>query len=98
MTVTGCVAAGADSSNYMLTNGMVQGDTAGKLYTLMGNDLQPHVGHEVDITGVVSDSKLGKRTMKTKDRMSEENMGSNDKVQSAILQIKSVKMIGPTCS
>jgi hypothetical protein len=44
-TVTGCVAAGADTKHYTL-NG--DDHTA---YTLVGGTLKPHVGHKVEVTG-----------------------------------------------
>jgi len=103
MIVTGCVAAGTDSGHFMLTNGMTPGDTAGKSYALMGSDLQAHVGHEVEITGAVSDGNaMGKNTMSTKDKMSKDKMSKDNmgdgKATVSMLQVKSVKMIAPNCS
>jgi len=100
ITVTGCVAAGSESGHYMLTNGMMAGDTTGKSYDLMGGDLKAHVGHRVEVTGMMdNDKKMGKDAMaKDKmdhDKMSKDKMGMSE--MHATLQVKSVKMVSSTC-
>ena len=106
MMVTGCVAAGSTDGHYMLTNGMMAGDTTGKSYDLMGGELKAHVGHKVEITGTLDDSKMmGKDKMMSKDKMDKDAMAkdkmSKDKMgmaeMHAGLNVKSVKMLSATC-
>jgi hypothetical protein len=97
--VTGCVAAGSEAGHYMLTNGMMAGDTMGKSYNLMGGDLKAHVGHKVEVTGTMDQDKMGKDKMK-KDTMANDKMGKDKMAMSEThdaLQVKSVKMISSTC-
>ena len=100
MMVTGCVAAGSDMDHYMLSNGMMAGDTTGKSYELMGGDLKAHVGHKVEITGMMDDGKMmGKDKMMSKDKMDKDTT-SKDKMAMSnhmSLHVKSVKMISATC-
>jgi hypothetical protein len=100
ITVTGCVAAGSESGRYVLTNGMMAGDTTGKSYDLMGGDLKAHVGHKVELTGMVDkDKKMGKDAM-AKDDMDHDKMSKDKMAMSemhATLQVKSVKMVSSTC-
>ena len=100
MMVTGCVAAGSIADHYMLTNGMMAGDTTGKSYDLMGGELKAHVGHKVEITGTMDDGKM-KDKMMSKDKMDKDKM-SKDKMGMAethsALHVASVKMIAATCS
>ena len=105
MMVTGCVAAGSESGHYMLTNGMMAGDTTGKSYELMGGDLKAHVGHKVEITGMMAhDKMMGKDKMAKdhmdhgtmdKDKMPKDHMTMSD--MHGALNVKSVKMISATC-
>jgi hypothetical protein len=103
--VTGCVAAGSEAGHYMLTNGMMAGDTMGKSYNLMGGDLKAHVGHKVEVTGTMdSDKMMGKDAMKKdamkKDTMAKDTMAKDKMAMSEMhdaLQVKSVKMISSTC-
>ena len=93
--VTGCVAAGSMADHYMLTNGMMAGDTTGKSYDLMGGDLKAHVGHKVEITGTMDDAKM-KDKMMSKDKMDKDKMGKGE--THGALHVTSVKMIAATCS
>lgn len=106
MMVTGCVAAGSADGHYMLTNGMMAGDTAGKSYDLMGGELKAHVGHKVEITGTLDDGKMmGKHKMMSKDKMDKDAMAkdkmSKDAMHTAemhnMLHVTSVKMMSATC-
>ena len=105
MMVTGCVAAGSEAGHYMLTNGMMAGDTMGKSYDLMGGELKAHVGHKVEITGTMDDGKMMGKDKMSKDKMSGDKMDkdkmSKDKTGMAEmhsgLHVKSVKMLAATC-
>ena len=95
MMVTGCVAAGSESGHYMLTNGMMAGDTTGKSYELMGGDLKAHVGHKVEITGMMAHDKMMGKDKMAKDKMPKDHMTMSD--MHGALNVKSVKMISATC-
>jgi len=100
MMVTGCVAAGSESGHYMLTNGMMAGDTTGKSYDLMGGELKAHVGHKVEVTGTMDDGKMmGKDKMMSKGKMDKDKMDKDKMTMSdhMALKVKSVKMIAATC-
>lgn len=62
VAVTGCVAV--NSGHYMLTNGMMAGETAGKSYDLVGGNLKAHVGHKVTVTGRVQPMAMGKGSLR----------------------------------
>jgi hypothetical protein len=100
ITVTGCVAAGSEAGHYTLTNGMMAGDSMSKSYDLIGGDVKAHVGHKIEVTGVMDKGKkMGKDAMAKdtmdKDRMSKDKMGMSEMHDT--LQVKSVKMIASTC-
>lgn len=104
ITVTGCVAAGTDANHFMLTNGMMAGETTGKSYNLMGGELKGHLGHKVAVTGTTMEAGMaGKDKMAGKPKMEKEDMGEHkmakDKMAPAgsALHVTSVKMIAPTC-
>jgi hypothetical protein len=100
ITVTGCVAAGSQSGHYILTNGMMAGDTTGKSYDLTGGDLKAHVGHKVEVTGTMGkDKKMGKDAM-AKDKMDHDKMNNDTMAMSEMhgtLRVKSAKMVSSTC-
>ena len=95
VTVTGCVATGAETGSYMLTDGMTMNDKTGKSYDLMGGNLKTHLGHKVAITGTVEAMKMA-----GKDKpMTAGKMGQMDMAKMHMgLRVKSVKMIAATCS
>ncbi len=101
MMVTGCVAAGSEAGHYMLTNGMMAGDTMGKSYALMGGELKAHVGHKVEVTGTMDDGKMmAKGKMMDKDKMDKDHMSKDKMGMSEMhraLHVTSVKMLAATC-
>ena len=105
MMVTGCVAAGSETGHFMLTNGMMAGDTMGKSYNLMGGELKAHVGHKVEVTGTMGDGKMmGKDKMMSKDKMDKDKMAKDTMAKDTMamsemhtLNVKSVKMLAATC-
>lgn len=73
MTVTGCVAAGKSSGEFMLSNAMMSGemmsdkDTLTKpgrsgdhkmSYELMGGDLKAHMGHKVEVISMLDKASM----------------------------------------
>lgn len=92
MKVTGCVAQGHDADHFMLSNAMISGeamksDMKPSSYELMGGDLKAHVGHKVEVTGVMADYKMIDHEEKTAEM----------KKMDGSLTVKSVKMISTTC-
>jgi hypothetical protein len=112
VTMTGCVAEGT-GGQYMLTDatkghaksdmktgttGHMKGDMKGMTYDLMGGEnLKPHVGHKVEITGMMDSSKMMKNRKMDKDKMDKDEMGTSDSAHGTIT-VKSMKMISTTCS
>ncbi len=107
MKVTGCVAqSGGDMGHYMLNNAMMadtagmkkdsmpmKGDMKAMSYMLMGGDLKAHVGHKVEVTGTMADSKMD---APSKDKMAKDPMAKG-MADAQTLTVKSVKMIAATC-
>ena len=108
VTVTGCLARSASGTAYLLNN--VEGkDVTSKSYILVGDDLDSHIGHFIEIKGKASnigdDAKVEVKT-KTKierddadDKKTEtKTTMEGDLAGVPYLGVKSVKMLRPTCS
>ena len=107
VTVTGCLARSASGTAYLLNN--VEGkDVTSKSYILVGDDLDTHIGHFIEIKGKASnigdDAKVEVKT-KTKierddadDKKTEtKTTMEGDLAGVPYLGVKSVKMIRSTC-
>ena len=107
VTVTGCLARSASGTAYLLNN--VEGkDVTSKSYILVGDDLDTHIGHFIEIKGKASnigdDAKVEVKT-KTKierddadDKKTEtKTTMEGDLAGVPYLGVKSVKMIRNTC-
>ena len=107
VTVTGCLARSASGTAYLLNN--VEGkDVTSKSYILVGDDLDAHIGHFIEIKGKASnigdDAKVEVKT-KTKierddadDKKTEtKTTMEGDLAGVPYLGVKSVKMIRSTC-
>jgi len=107
VTVTGCLARSASGTAYLLNN--VEGkDVTSKSYILVGDDLDSHIGHFIEIKGKASnigdDAKVEVKT-KTKierddadDKKTEtKTTMEGDLAGVPYLGVKSVKMIRNTC-
>jgi len=115
--VTGCVAE--SGGKFMLNNAMMA-DHAGSgmapgaamtpgspmSYMLSGGSLKPHVGHKVEVTGMMK--PMAKEAM-GKDKMGKDKMGKDDMSKDGMMKkesmdmagtvtVKDVKMIAATCS
>jgi len=118
VTITGCLSKGADG-NYMLNNAMMM-DHAGAgmgggaamptgapmSYMLSGGTLKPHVGHKVEVTGMMKPMNkdgMGNDSM-AKDGMAKGGMDKGGMMKEdaagkgGTLTVKDVKMIAATCS
>ena len=97
--VTGCVADKDSMGHYMLNHAMMSGmpeTTTGSMapmmsYMLSGGDLKAHVGHKVEVSGMMEKAKPGKM-----DKMGDK-MKMDDKMMSDTLKVKSVKMLAASC-
>ena len=108
VTVIGCVAKASSGTAYVLNNVEGKGVTS-KSYMLVGDDLEDHVGHLIQVKGKASDiGDDGKIEVKTKTKVERDD--ADDKkteTKSTIegnldgipyLGVKSVKMIRNTCA
>jgi hypothetical protein len=100
MTMTGCLAKGADADGFMLNNAMAAGtakdmakDKPGamaekKSYHVMASGdvkLAPHVGHQVELTGHV-------------DMMPKGTSGEGGKAEMPHFTVTGMKHVSPTCT
>lgn len=107
VTVTGCVARSASGNSYMLTN--VEGKkVTSPAYVLVGDDLDDHVGHLVQVKGRATNvGDDGKLEVKTKTKVERDNADDRetetkteiegDLAGVPYLGVKSVKMIRTSC-
>ena len=101
-TITGCVAQ--SGAGYRLDHAIVATDpddtqnrpgteasTTPKImsYAVTGADLKVHVGHKVEVTGMISSDKTPKDTAEIKSVPGMQLVGT--------LAVKSVKMVSETC-
>jgi hypothetical protein len=107
VTVTGCLARSASGTAYLLNN--VEGkDVTSKSYILVGDDLDTHVGHFIEIKGKASnigdDAKVEVKTKTKVERDDADDKKTETKTTMEgdlagvpYLGVKSVKMIRNTC-
>ena len=107
VTVTGCLARSASGTAYLLNNVEGKG-VVSKSYILVGDDLDVHIGHFIEIKGKASNiGDDGKVEVKTKtkierddadDKKTETKMTmEGDLAGVPYLGVKSVKMIRNSC-
>ena len=70
---------------------MMEGGMKGMSFMLMGGDLKAHVGHKVEVTGMMADEGSMKKDSTSTDRTHTDMAGTHT------LNVKSVKMIAATC-
>ena len=107
VTVTGCLARSASGTAYLLNN--VEGkDVTSKSYILVGDDLDTHVGHFIEIKGKASnigdDAKVEVKTKTKIERDDADDKKTETKTTMEgdlsgvpYLGVKSVKMIRSSC-
>ena len=107
VTVTGCLARSASGTAYLLNN--VEGkDVTSKSYILVGDDLDTHIGHFIEIKGKASnigdDAKVEVKTKTKVERDDADDKKTETKTTMEgdlagvpYLGVKSVKMIRNTC-
>ena len=90
VAVTGCVAE-ADGK-YMLNNATMADQTTPMSYVLSGGTLKPHVGHKVEVTGMMKPMAM------KKDTTSKDKMAKPDMATAGTVTVKDLKMIAASCS
>ena len=107
VTVTGCLARSASGTADLLNN--VEGkDVTSKSYILVGDDLDTHIGHFIEIKGKASnigdDAKVEVKTKTKVERDDADDKKTETKTTMEgdlagvpYLGVKSVKMIRNTC-
>jgi hypothetical protein len=105
LIVIGCVDDGGESGSYMLTNAVMRGTpkarptpapnggTVGIRYTLIGPELQAHVGQKVEVTGSMEPSMNKRPTNSSKN----DKAATTARAMNGTLTVTSLKMISPTC-
>jgi len=107
VTVTGCVARSASGTAFLLNNVEGKGVTS-KSYILVGDDLDGHLGHFIEIKGKASnigdDAKVEVKTKTKVERDDADDKTTETKTTMEgdlagvpYLGVKSVKMIRSTC-
>ena len=86
MTMTGCI--GEKDGKYML---MDKKHPDG-VELMSSEDLKPHVGHKVTVTGMMQNSAMSGDNMKSDDKM------SNDKMGMSGFKVTSMKMVSEHCT
>lgn len=66
-------------------------------YMLMGGDLKAHVGHKVEVTGMMADANTMAKDTMPKETMPKDTM-TKGMMDMHTLNVKSVKMLSPTCN
>ncbi len=87
------MSGGMTSDKDKMAKPGMSGDHKMMSYELMGGELKPHMGHKVEVMGM-----LDKASMDMMGKMSEkEKMDKMGSMAPMKLQVKSVKMISATC-
>ncbi len=107
VTVTGCLARSASGTAFLLNNVEGKG-VASKAYILVGDDLDAHIGHFIEVKGKASNiGSDGKVEVKTKTKIERDDADDKktetkttmegDLAGVPYLGVRSVKMIRSSC-
>jgi hypothetical protein len=91
MTMTGCIAE--KDGNYMLKNKKHPDGVE----LMSSDDLKPHVGHKVSVTGMMQDDSAMAGDKMSKDNMSKDSM-SKDGMAMSGFKVTSMKMVSEKCT
>ena len=100
MTVTGCVAAGADGG-YVLTDvASKRGGMHRYMLVSSSDDFSKAVGHRVRIEGKVGDRDHGKVEIKTETKVEGADKDTKSKIEGSgpYLGVKHMKMVAGSCA
>jgi hypothetical protein len=90
MTITGCIAE--KDGTYMLKNKKHQDGVE----LMSSDDLKPHVGHKVSVTGMMQGDSAMSGDKMSNDSMSKDSM-SKDSVAMQRFKVTSMKMVSEQC-
>lgn len=93
-TVTGCLAKGDSADEFTLT--AADGSTW-EMHSNSTADLAPHVGHQVRVTGAVSNSKMHNLKEDTKDTAADTGVKKNN-AEHGHLKPTDVQMVSDSCT
>lgn len=93
-TVTGCLAKGDSADEFTLTG--ADGSTW-EMHSNSAVDLASHVGHEVRVTGAVSNSKMHNLKEDTKDTAADTGVKKNN-AEHGHLKPTDVQMVSDSCT
>jgi hypothetical protein len=91
-TLTGCLQKGDDAKEFKLMS-----DTGNWDVKSDSVSLAPHVGHTVEVTGVVSNSKMHGAKEDIKDEAKEHGMDKNAK-ETGDITATGLKMVSKSCN
>jgi hypothetical protein len=91
MTMTGCVAE--KDGNYMLKNKKHPDG----IELMSSDDLKPHVGHKVSVTGMMQGDSAMAGDKMSKDNMSKDGMAKDGMAMSGF-KVTSMKMVSEKCN
>ena len=105
-TLTGCVARGAATGTYTLTNAAKDGEPMAKdalqrlTVGLSGSDVDvsKHVGHKVAVTGSYARFEFVMGTVGTKKPAAADAINDGDKKTTRTFAVKSLKMLAESCA
>ncbi len=93
-TMTGCLSKGDSANEFTLT---ASDGSTWEMHSNSSVDLASHVGHEVRVTGAVSNSKMHNLKEDTKDAAADTGVKKNN-AEHGHLKPTDVQMVSDTCS
>ena len=92
-SITGCLSKGDSASEFLLT---ADDGSTWELHNDSAVDLTPHVGHQVKITGAVTNAKMHNLKEDAKDAAKDTGMKKSD-TEHGHLKPTDVQMVSDTC-
>lgn len=92
-SITGCLSKGDSADEFLFT---ADDGSTWELHNSSAVNLTPHVGHEVRITGAVSNAKMHNLKEDAKDAAKDSGMKKSD-TEHGHLKPTDVQMVGDTC-
>lgn len=92
-SITGCLSKGDSANEFLLT---ADDGSTWELHNSSAVDLNPHVGHQVKVTGAVMNAKMHNLKEDTKDAAKDAGIKKSD-TEHGHLKPTDVQMVGDTC-
>lgn len=107
-TVTGCLKSGDAANSFIVTTAKTEGGSETATYQLVGNqgtNLADHIGHQVEVSGVIRQSQELASTERARPAQTEGTAGSTGKpvvetrteVEIKRLEVSAIKPLGSRC-